>query len=123
MPQIAHEPNALPIANPRQKGVHQDHLVNLGRVLRRIGVGHHQTDVMPNESDFFFAELLDKFVNVLCHGLLVVPTLWTFRVARPAQIGRDHRVIFASIGHHRRPYDSLVYPWSRTTAGPVPRFL
>jgi hypothetical protein len=61
---ISGEPDALPIADTRQERIHQDDLANFGRVLSRIGIGDHQTNVMSDEAHLLIAELVHKFSHV-----------------------------------------------------------
>src|SRR6266567_7284619 len=50
MPQVAHQPDILPIADAGQKGIHQDHALGGLWKLRGVGVGHHQSDVVADDA-------------------------------------------------------------------------
>src|SRR5258708_10135680 len=90
MPEVAHPPNVLPSSDARQERIHQNVLADLGWILGRIGIGHHQADVVPDDPHVIKAELVHKLPNVLCYGLLVVATMGALRVTGAAQIGSDH---------------------------------
>ncbi len=95
MPEVPHQPDTLPITDTRQERIHQNDLADLSRILGRIGIGHHQTDVVPDDAHLTKVKLAHKFPNVLCHALLVVPALRTLRVTGTAQIGGDHSTVFS----------------------------
>ena len=50
VPQVAHQPNVLPIADAWQEGIHQHHTLGSLRKLRGVGVGHHQSDIVADDT-------------------------------------------------------------------------
>ncbi len=104
VPLVAQQPDLLPVAHAGQERVHQRDAFHFVRVLRGVGVGHHQADIVADDIDLAVAECLDQGVNVLRHGLLVVARLRNRRPARAAQVRRDDDALVAKPRHERQPH-------------------
>jgi hypothetical protein len=92
VPEVAQQPYVLPVADARQERVHEHDLVDLVAILRRVGVGHHQTDVVSHERDLPVAQPAHEAVDVPRQGLLVVAARGSGRSPRTAQVRGDHGV-------------------------------
>ena len=104
MPEIAHQPHVAPVSDARQEGVHQRNPVHLARILRRIGVGDHQPDIVPDNPNVLVAQFAHERVYVLRHFGLGVAIGWRGRLTGSAQIGRDHGVGACELRHQRAPH-------------------
>src|SRR6202040_2764997 len=80
MPKIPHQPYVAPVSYPRQEGVHQHDPIHLARILRRIGVRNHQTDVVPYYPNVLITKFAHKSVNVSRHFGLGVSSGWGGRL-------------------------------------------
>ena len=49
MPQVAQQPDLGPVADARQERIHQRDAIDLGRILRGIGIGDHQPDIVAGD--------------------------------------------------------------------------
>ncbi len=75
MPEIPQQPDLGPVADSGQECVHQHDAIDVLRVLRSVGVSHHQPDVVADDRYAAEAEYLREGMDVLRHGLLVVTGL------------------------------------------------
>ena len=98
MPEIAHQPNIAPVPDARQERVHQRDAVDLARILRRIGVGDHQPDVVPDNPDALEAQLLHERVDVLRHLRLGVAAAGVDDSPAPRKSGAITVCVLASSG-------------------------
>ena len=73
-------------------------------ILRGVGVGDHQADVVAGDPGGLQLERLRQRVDVLRHRLLVVAALRLGGVAEAAQVGRDHQVRLGELGDQRQPH-------------------
>jgi hypothetical protein len=62
----------LHVADARNRRFKQGELVDLVRVLRRVSVSDHQTDVVPDQIYSLVTETPDEFVNINRRRLLVI---------------------------------------------------
>jgi hypothetical protein len=104
VPKVSQEPHALPIANAREKSIHQDNPNYFGRVLRGVSVGDHQSDVVTDNSRAPKSERRCEGMNVLRHRLLVVAAIWFGRLTESAQVWRDNRSGLRQFNHQRPPH-------------------
>src|ERR1700676_3262762 len=80
----------LPTLDAGKESIHQDELRHLGRKLRSIGVGNHETDVMSHDLGLLHSERLGKVMNT-DGGILHVQTVGgDVRVSYPGQVWCDY---------------------------------
>ncbi len=72
MPEIAQQKHIVPVADAGQERFHQYQPVDFAGILRRIGIGDHQPDVVPDQPDAVVFEALQQRVDVLRHCRLGV---------------------------------------------------
>jgi hypothetical protein len=72
VPQIAKQKEIGGIADAGQKCIHQRDALDLIGILRGVGVGHHQADVVADDANAIEAERGGKSVDILGHRFLVV---------------------------------------------------
>ena len=104
VPEIAQQKDVIPFANAGQERFHQHDPVDFARVLRRIGVGDHQSDIVTDQPDTVVFEAFHQCVDVLRHRLLGVSALRRRRLAEAAQIRRDHGVLVGKLCDQRPPH-------------------
>ncbi len=80
------------------------HPIDFVRVLRGVGIGNHQPDVMTNDDLVLIAERVGEGMNVLGHGLLVVTRQRLGRLAESAQVGCNYCVRFCRFNHQWPPH-------------------
>ncbi len=97
MPEIAQQKDVVPLPDAGQERFHQHQPIDLVRVLRRIGIGHHQPDVVADEADPVVFQALHQRVDVLRHGRLGVSILRCGRLAEAAQVRRDYGVFVGEL--------------------------
>ena len=108
VPEIAQQPDGLPIAHARQERIHERDALDFVRMLRRIGVRDHEADVVADNPHALVAERRGERMDVLRHRLLVVATRGLCRLAEPAQIGGDHGVRLGKLRHERAPHVAVL---------------
>ena len=104
VPEVAQQPDALPVADAGQERVHQHDPLDLGRILRGVGVGDHQADVVADDA-------------ARARGRATAPARGcpapssSCRSRRPAsatgrcRAGRARsRLVLAQLGHQRPPH-------------------
>ena len=104
MPEIPQQPDGRPIADAGEEGVHQRDPGHLGRVLRGVGIGDHQPDIMSYDADTLVPEGRGEGANILRHGLLVVTACRLRGIPEAAQIGRDHHMRLGKLRDERTPH-------------------
>src|SRR5947209_17910341 len=67
MPKIPHQPYVAPVSYAWQEGVHQNNLIHLARILRRVGVGNHQPNIVSDNPNVFVTKFAHERVDVLRH--------------------------------------------------------
>ncbi len=108
VPEVAQQPDVRPVADAGQERVHQHDAVDLGGILRGVGVGDHQPDVVTGDAHMLVAERGGERVDVLRHGLLVVALLGLGGLAEAAQIGRDDGVGLGELRNQRQPHVAVL---------------
>src|SRR4029077_2090220 len=105
MPQSRSGIDLLPnIADTRNRRFEQRELSDFVRILRGIGVRHHQADVMTNEIDLLKAKAFYEFVHITGYRLLIVTRRRPRRLAEAAHIRRDDCVILSEFVEKRNPH-------------------
>ena len=104
VPQVAQQPDLGPVADAGQEGIHQNDAFHFPGVLRGVGVGDHQANVMTDDFDLVVAERLHQRMNILGEGLLVVAAIRLGRRACATQVGRNDRLPVAQVGHQWSPH-------------------
>src|SRR4051812_45837073 len=104
VPEITQEPDCFPITDSRQKRIHQHDALGFLRKLRRVGVGHHQTDVVTDDRGVVVSERLNERMNILPECLLIVTALRFLRATSAAQIRSDDGMIFRQLADERPPH-------------------
>ncbi len=96
--------DGFPSGHAGEKGVHQDELRYLRRVLRRVGVGDHQTDVVPDDFRSSGRRARGEIVNA-CRGRLHVQAVGgNPRIADAGKIRRNHGEPFGEHRNDRAPH-------------------
>ena len=104
MPQVTHQPDIFPVADTGKKGVHEHQAFGLLRELRRVGICHHQPDVVANDGRAVESERLDYLVDVHGHVLLIVAGFWFTGTTRAAKVGDNDGVIRSEQRHDVIPH-------------------
>ena len=104
MPEIAQQEDVIPFADAGQEGFHQHETIDLGGILRRIGIGDHQPDIVADQANAIVFEVLDQRMNVPRHRRLGVAVRGRRGLTEAAQIGRDHGVLVGEFGDQRPPH-------------------
>ena len=71
VPEVAQQPDGLPLAHARQERIHERDALDLGRKLRGIGIGDHEPDIVADEPHAPVAERRGERLHILRHRLLV----------------------------------------------------
>ena len=104
VPQIAQQPDVLPVANPGQERVHEHHPRGLARELRSIRVRNHQTDVVADDADVVEPEARGQGADIHRERLLVVAALRLAGATGTTQVGRDDGVALREQWQERAPH-------------------
>ena len=104
VPEIAEQPDVLPVADARQEGVHQHRARGRLRELGGIGIRDHQADVVTDNADAIESQRVGQLVDVDRERLLVVAGLRLGGAAGPAQVGHDDRVTLGERRDERKPH-------------------
>jgi hypothetical protein len=104
MPKIAHEPNVAPVSYSRQERVHQRNAIDLVRILRRVGVSDHQSDIVPDNLNVLEAKFAYERVDVLRHCGLGVAIGRRGGLTGSAQIRGDYAVGACEFGDQGAPH-------------------
>ena len=104
MPEIAQQEDVIPFADAGQERFHQHEPIDLGGILRRIGIGDHQPDIVADQANAIVFEVLDQRMNVPRHRRLGVTVRGCRGLTEAAQIRRDHGVLVGEFGDQRPPH-------------------
>ncbi len=104
MPEIAHQPHVAPVPHPRQEGIHQGDAIHLRGMLCRIGIGHHQADIVADDANALQTEALHQGANILGHDGLGVAIGRRRGFADAAQVRSDDRAAPGQLGDQRQPH-------------------
>jgi hypothetical protein len=104
MPEIAQQEDAVPVADTGQERFHQHQPIDLAGVLRRIGVGHHQPDIVADQPDAAVFEIFHQRVDVPRHRRLGVTIRGRCAFAEAAQVRRDHGMLVGQFRDHSQPH-------------------
>ena len=104
MPEIAQQKDVVPVADAGQERLHQHEPIDFGRVLRRIGIGDHQPDIVADQTDSVVFQAFHQRMDILRHRLLGVSILGRRRLTEAAQIRRDHSVFVGKLCDQRPPH-------------------
>ena len=108
VPEVAQEPDVLPVADAGQEGVEERDALDLRREPRGVGVRDHESDVVPGDCDLRVAERHGERMDVAGHRHLVVAAFGLARRAGAAQIGCDHRAGLRELGDQRAPHPGVL---------------
>ena len=108
MPEIFQEKKSGRVANTRDEGIHQGEPIYFCGILRGVGVGHHQTDVVASHPCLLNAERLRQRVHVLRHRFLVISGFGLGGIAEAAQVRCHHEVRLRQFLHQRTPHVAVL---------------
>ena len=92
------------IADARNWRFEQSKLFHFSGILRGIGIGHHQADVVPHQIDLLIAKALHKLMDIGGNRLLVVTCGRPRRVAKTAHVRCEDRVVRTELIEKRNPH-------------------
>ena len=104
MPDAGIVVNCFPSLDARKEGIHEDKFASLRRELRRICVGNHQSDIVPNHLRLPDAQRSGQSVNADRRRSHIEAIRRNRRFPDPRQIGRDHGESLGESGNGRPPH-------------------
>ena len=104
MPEIAQQEDAVPVADTGQECFHQHQPIDLAGVLRRIGIGHHQPDIVADQPDAVVFEVFHQRVDVPRHRRLGVAIRRCRGFTEAAQVRSDHGMLVGQFCDQRQPH-------------------
>jgi hypothetical protein len=104
VPQIVVVIRRLPSRNTGEESVHNDELLDFGGELRGIGIGHHEADVVPDNTGLCNADRLRERMNANGGCLHITAVLGNVGIADAGQVRRNDGEFVLQFVNQRAPH-------------------